>query len=111
VSLPEMVLTKYVDPKFAPVDALGLRSDELALIWLRDQESNWFNDAGGKDPAPIEGLECTLLDLPDGDYEIEWWDTRQGVATAVTHSTAEDGRLVLRAPKFLRDIAGKVRRR
>lgn len=98
------------DPRYASLDQYGLRDEKMALLWLHDQESNWFNDKYGKQPQPQQGLQTTLRGLGDGRYRIEWWDTRAGQPLVTTTAVSKEGALPLAVPDFLRDIAAKVTR-
>ena len=91
LSIPRYTFTEVRDPRFAPLDQLGLRTDDFAVFWLHDEESNWYNDKLGKAPREMAGAKTELLGLQDGRYRIEWWDTRKG-------------------PAFVRDLAGKAMR-
>ena len=110
VSVPSIRLTGYVDPRLGRVEAYGLCDDRLALVWLRDKRSTWYNDAQGVEPARLEGLTCPLRGLPAGEYEIEWWDTRQGEPLQTRPASCRDGELLLQPPPFGRDIAAQIRR-
>jgi hypothetical protein len=96
------------DPQFAQMDAYGLRTDSLALVWLHDRESNWLNDKRGKPPLPVQGLKVPLQGLRDGAYKLQWWDTRKGAALQTTTAKCVNGTLLIVAPDFTRDIAVKV---
>jgi hypothetical protein len=108
VSIPHYVFTGCRDPRFAEVDLLGLCTDDFAILWLHDQESNWYNDKHGEPPGEITGLASTLRGLRDGGYRIEWWDTRKGEVIETAEGTCVEGRLPLHPPTFTRDIAAIV---
>jgi len=110
VTLPELWLTAYLDPRYARIDTLGLCTDDLALIWLRDQSSNWFNDSQDQQPGVVAGLSCDLLGLPAGDYKVQWWDTWKGEILKEAAAKCTAGRLPLSPPDFTRDLAAKVTR-
>jgi hypothetical protein len=98
------------DPQYATMDTYGLRTDDFALLWLHDQESNWLSDKQGRTPQPGRGAATTLLGLQDGEYRIEWWDTRQGAVVGTATATCIEGRLPLAPPDFARDVAAQVKR-
>ena len=110
VTLPELWLTGYLDPRYARIDTLGLYTDDLALLWLHDQNSNWFNDSQGQQPGLATKLTCDLLGLPAGNYKVQWWNTWKGEVLEEAAAKCTDGRLPLSPPDFARDLAAKVTR-
>lgn len=108
IEINQYTFTGCRDPRFAKMDTYGLRTDDFAVLWLHDQDSNWYNDKVGKAPQPVTGLQVPVKGLRDGRYKLEWWDTRKGVATATTSAVCRDGRLDLQPPDFIRDIAVKL---
>jgi len=108
VSVPTYTFTNCRDPRFTRMDTLGLRTDDFAVLWLHDEESNWYNDQKGKQPRQDGGVATTLLGLKDGAYRIEWWDTQKGEAIGTTEAKCEGGKLPVAPPAFVRDVAGKV---
>ncbi|MBI3921940.1 MAG: DUF5060 domain-containing protein [Armatimonadetes bacterium] len=109
-TLSQYWLTSYLDPTYARIDILGLSTDTLSLVWLHNQDSNWYSDSKGLKLEKISGMSCDLLDLPDGNYTIQWWDTWKGKPIAETKAKCEKGRLPLSPPVFVRDVAAKVSR-
>lgn len=97
------------DPHYAAVDQYGLSDGKLAMLWLHDQESNWYNDKYNKPPQPIKDLKTALRGLPDGNYKVEWWDTRQGKLLSTQTLRSKNQVLPLTPPEFTRDIAAKIR--
>ena len=108
VEVSPYTFTGCRDPQYAQMDTYGLRTDDLALVWLHDRESNWYNDKYGRTPGPVRGLQVPLTGLRDGAYRLEWWDTRQGTVLQTTRATCAGGKLLIQAPDFTRDIAVKV---
>ncbi|MEN6345701.1 MAG: DUF5060 domain-containing protein [Armatimonadia bacterium] len=108
-------VTQYVfagcrDPQYGTLQCLGMRTADYALLWLHDPESTWYNDKLGKVPQPIDGATTTLLGLADGNYQVEWWDTRKGEVSATNPAVSAEGKLSLTVPTFTRDVAAKVTR-
>lgn len=109
----EITQIKFIglrDPRFALLDQCGLYDDQRALIWLHDQESNWYNDKYGRLPAPLRGVQTSLRGLKDGRWRVQWWDTRAGRPLAETQAVCRQGVLPLRVPDFTRDIAARLER-
>jgi hypothetical protein len=88
----------------------GLRADDLAILWLQNRDSDWFNHAGNGTVGQVDPFTVTLKGLPKGTYRIEWWETWRG-SVARTETVQSDGEaLVLRLPALETDIAAKIRR-
>jgi hypothetical protein len=83
-------------------DVLGRQ----AHLWIDNPSHNWKNVV---DRLSIPSRTGTVrLSLPDGDYAAEWWDTRQGVATAQTVLACVNGVLELPVSALSSDVAVKV---
>jgi len=108
VEISPYTFTGCRDPQFAQMDAYGLRTGTLALVWLHDVDSNWYNDKHGRPPVPVQGLKVPLQGLKDGAYKLQWWDTRKGAVLRTTTAKCVQGTLVIAAPEFTGDIAVKV---
>lgn len=74
------------------------------LAWLADVNSNWYADSQGIEPRTYDTLHW-LLPVPQANYRVEWWDTRQGTVVEEQTVAARNGALLLRPPRFRRDIA------
>ena len=110
VEVSPYTFTGCRDPQYAQMDTYGLRTDDLALVWLHDRESNWYNDKYGEPPTPIDKTTFNLEGLVPGPYQIDWWDTRTGEIVATRQATCADGQLPIETPTFTRDIAAQARR-
>lgn len=110
VTVTSYTFTGCRDPRLARLDLLGLRTEDFAILWVHDPESNWYNDKYGRAPREIAGASFAIQGLADGDYLVEWWDTRSGEITATDRVRAVAGECVLAPPVFLRDIAARVSR-
>lgn len=49
-----------------------------------------------------------VLNVPDGQYTVEWIDTRQGVIGSPETLASENGKLGLRPREFRSDIGARV---
>lgn len=108
VSITSYTFTNCRDPRYVTLDQYGLRTGDHAILWLHDQESNWYNDKQGKTPRQLSGVTSALRGLQDGKYIVQWWDTRTGQVVAAGEAVSEHGRLPLAPPAFTRDIAAQV---
>lgn len=94
--------------RYPDLRILGLQHKDLALLWLQNKDFNWYTHQQGREPRPIEGAQFDLLGLPDGEYEIEWWDTWQGQPIGCEAAISMAGKLPLQVPSLTRDIACQV---
>ena len=93
--------------------AYGLAAPDRALIWLHD--THGYRAEGGKiEPGPSrKDASVNVEGLAEGNYRIEWWDTRTGEVIAKENQPVRPLRhfgygLELRPPEFQGDIAAKV---
>ena len=110
VLVTQYVFRDYKDPRFVRAHAYGLRTDDLAVLWLHDRTSTWYNDRYGEPPRPIADASLELKGLAAGEYRVHWWDTRTGEVVRTDRATCADGLLPLQPPTFTRDIAAQVTR-
>jgi hypothetical protein len=96
------------DPRYKPGEVLGLVTPDLALAWVHDGDSTWYNDRYGRIPGPVSGATTELTGLADGVWRLEWWDTRRGAPVAETTETCAGGRMPVHVPAFTRDIAVRM---
>jgi hypothetical protein len=92
------------------VRAIALQDSELGetLVWLQDIHSNWYGDLHKTSPHTYSGLTLILPAARPGGYQVDWWDTRQGVIRRSDRVSATDRTLRLEVPPFSRDVAIRV---
>jgi hypothetical protein len=100
----------YLSSRYPFARVLGLRSENLALLWIHDKTSTWKAVLEGVAPQPMTGLRVTLPGFAPGAYKVEWWNTYTGEVFQRGAATAADGKLVMPAPTFTRDVAAVIRR-
>jgi hypothetical protein len=85
---------------------VGLAGNNHAYIWTYDVGSQ----RGRSDHGIFTDVNCVLNELEDGDYVVDFYDTRgEGGVFKSNHVHSENGRLVISIPDFTRDIALKVK--
>lgn len=85
---------------------VGLRSRNRAWLWLFDPAASWGNRVvAGRVPSKVEGAVIAMSDLPEGTYELQWFDTRQGQVIRTDKVPSRNGTLEFEAPAFTSDIA------
>jgi len=87
----------------------ALRSSEVAIVWLQNRDSDWFNHQKNAVPS-VPPSRVPLLGFSDGDYEVEWWETWKGAPVRRERITAQDGTLLLQPGEVATDVAAKIRR-
>jgi len=106
-ALPSLVDTSDGPPLEAW--AMGYGQGRLILVWALDYYFVWPKGAGA-DAVHLTGGKVTLHDIPDGEYEAQWWHTRTGAILGSTQATSTGGDLVLPVIDFDTDVAARVRR-
>ncbi len=109
IAREEMRPARFEDVEGGKVRPFGVASGREALVWLLDPAFDW--PAGAKDdrPTPVAGARAVLAGLEDGRYRVEWWDTAAGKPLGRSGAESRSGRLVLTAPAFEVDIAGRLK--
>lgn len=88
----------------------GLQSERLAVLWLQNRDSSWYNHA--RDTVrPVDAFGLAVLGLPDGLYDVQWWETWKGEPLRSEEIAVRAGRLSLTVPQLKTDIAVKIRAR
>jgi len=108
VSISRYRLTNYKDLSIPDVDIFGLCTDSEALLWIHDKASNWQNDLEGKFPGKMDTFSFDILGLRDGEYRVQWFDTREGKIVKEERASSENGRMTLKVENLIRDIAVKI---
>jgi hypothetical protein len=110
IEIEKITFTNCKSDAYADLRVLGLKRDGLALLWIQNKASNWYNTYQGFKVKPVRGASFDILDMPDGRYGIEWWDTHKGVIASAEEAEAREGKLPIRIPEITTDIACKVQK-
>jgi hypothetical protein len=105
-----------LEPDEAEVDGshkimvVGLKGSRNACYWLYDPENSWERRGGRETAAGSEVTDAVLrvVDLPQGDYSVDWWDTRNGKIVENEIVSVSNVSLELAVPTFAHDIACQV---
>ncbi|MHC4248221.1 MAG: hypothetical protein ACYS9X_03755 [Planctomycetota bacterium] len=96
---------------------LGRRGPSGAAWWIAragDGGRGSPEDVDDDEPGAVRFLpvirdvEFEIDDLVPGRYAVEWWQTHEGRLLTRTEVRAPEGRVLLRAPPFASDIAGRL---
>jgi hypothetical protein len=88
----------------------GMETDGLAILWLQNKDSDWYNHGGNGKVGQVDPCTVTLQGLPDGRYSLEWWETWKGALERKETVTVKDGRLPVSVPALETDAALKLKR-
>ena len=89
--------------------ACGMKTDGLAMLWLQNRDSSWYNHAGNGNVGQVDPYTLTVQGLPDGKYEAEWWETWKGIPQRIEEVAVQGGIMRLALPVLTTDIALKLR--
>jgi hypothetical protein len=82
----------------------GMKTDRLAMLWLQNHESCWYNHAAGK-VAEVRAFALTASGLGDGKYRLQWWETWKGTPGPAEDVEVRQGRLTIAVPALKTDVA------
>jgi uncharacterized protein DUF5060 len=85
--------------------AVGLQNTTSAYVWVYHQQVTQSLTGVPK----VAGATLGLTGLKNGSYTIELWDTYKGVKSGTLKATAANGRLLLKLPTVVNDVALKIR--
>ncbi len=108
LQIRSLFLPAYRSSRYPDVNALGLESDKLLLVWLHNRQSTWRTEFDGKRPEPQKSLRVTVRAPADGTWHVQWWDTFTGEILRRDQVQVAAGRLTLVPPHFTRDLAVRV---
>ena len=108
IMIKRIILTNYRSNVYPSVRQVGLRRNGEALLWIQNTESNWYTNSLKKEPTPQRDLCFNVLDMPQGTYELEWWDTWEGKIINETEAISIGRELPIRLPELKTDIAVKI---
>ena len=76
----------------------GMKTNQLAIVWLRNRSSSWYNHAGGGPVGRVDPFELTARGLGDGKYRLEWWEPWKGRLQRIDQVEVRQGRCTLVVP-------------
>jgi hypothetical protein len=88
----------------------GMKSERVAILWLQNRESSWYNHAR-EDVRPVDAFRLAAHGMSDGLYDVQWWETWKGELLRTDQVEVRDGLLPLTVPPLKTDVALKIRAR
>jgi len=89
----------------------GMKTPKLALLWLQNKESSWYNHAGNGKLGQVDRFMFSVTGLNDGKYRLEWWDTWKGMLLRDEEVDVRNSMLTLKDPALTTDVALKLQTR
>ena len=86
----------------------GMKTEGLAALWLQNRDSTWRRHAGDEPVAAVDEFLLTIAGVPDGEYELQWWDTWRGAPGTWETVRVEEGLLEVVVPALQTDRALKL---
>lgn len=111
ISIKYISLTNYRSDAFPNARVVGLHLDDEIILWIHNKDYDWRNDIKDIAPSTINDAYIDILEVEDGLYTVEWWDTFDGNVQSHTEAVAKSGSLGIDIPDFLNDIACKIKKR
>jgi hypothetical protein len=88
----------------------AMKSPQATYCYLFDLDRMYAGDAA-RQLSPIQGATVDLRTIPNGDYDVEFWEPYTGEVTGTAAVTVVGGRAQIALPDFLQDLACKLRLR
>jgi len=105
-----------VKSKENSLSARGLQNDQMAYVWvfygLYRKQGRVYRGVSQptlKNIPLVSGAGLTIPGLKDGTYNVEFWDTYEGVITDEQEIVFSDGVLQIDLPPVQNDLALKVK--
>jgi hypothetical protein len=86
----------------------GMKSQDLAMLWIQNRESCWYNHGQGK-VGEVAAFTLNVQGLPNGRHQLEWWETWTGKPQRTELAEVCHGRLTLQVAPLKGDTAVKIR--
>ncbi len=86
----------------------GLKGKDQIMGWIADRKGMHSQDR--PTAQNFHGIQFYVRDIPEGRYEVEYWDTYQGkIISTEALQVKNDGKALLTLPSFTNDIAFKIK--
>jgi hypothetical protein len=87
-------------------DAIGLRADDRAVLYVRSPHVAWPAGALRFNPPLLDGESVTVESWPAGGWAVRWIDSREGRVVHEQPLAHAGGPLTLSLPNFREDLVG-----
>jgi hypothetical protein len=87
----------------------GMKTPGLAMLWLQNRDSSWYNHAGSGKVGKVDAFELSVSGLTEGPHQVQWWKTWRAAPERTEQVEVRDGHLTLAVPELETDVAIKIR--
>ncbi|HEY0073976.1 MAG TPA: DUF5060 domain-containing protein [Abditibacteriaceae bacterium] len=108
LSLGQITLTNYRSSNYPDLHLYALGNGKGAIFWAHNAAHNWKNVLEKKQMKTVRSSRTSIPGLPEGIYNIEWWDTWKGVAISRQTGRSENGNLPINLPEITTDVAARI---
>ena len=109
-SLHGLTVKNFADSGVADnIRCFALLGKTMALLWLQDSFSTWYQYSLGVKPTLQTNINVTIPVDFSGEAVVEWWDTWTGKIVTSSTVKVHNKILVVTPPPFIRDIAAKIK--
>lgn len=109
LQIRSLSLPAYRSSRYPSINAVGLASDRLILLWLHNSESTWRTAYENKQP-PLQKSIRARVPADGGIWRVDWWDTFRGQVIRQDTVQVADGLLTLAVPDFASDLGARAQR-
>lgn len=108
LSLGQITLSNYRSSNFPDMHLYALSNGKGAIFWAHNAAHNWKNVLEKKEIKTVRAARTSISGLPDGAYNIEWWDTWKGAPLSRQTVRSQNGTLPLAVPAVATDVAARI---
>ncbi|HNX91618.1 MAG TPA: DUF5060 domain-containing protein, partial [Candidatus Omnitrophota bacterium] len=78
IGIKRIELENYISTDFANARLTGVTLGDTTLLWIQNKDYDLSKISSGKFPEFITKAYFDILNISDGHYQIEWWNTTLG---------------------------------
>jgi len=104
IRIDSIKISGFLNPAVAPVFAAGMQSKDMALLWIKNGNYNYYN----RSPRAVPESYIDITGMNPGRYVIEYYDTHAATVTAKADYIVDDDTLRVEVPELEKDMAIRV---
>jgi hypothetical protein len=104
VRIESIKIKGFLNPAVAPEFVAGMQSKDMALLWIKNGNYNYYN----RTPQAVPDSYLDITGLAPGRYVIEYYDTYAATVTAKSDYIVDEDTLRVEVPALEKDMAIRV---